>query len=118
MVCANLEKYLCRKVVCEVCFEDFGWNWDAAKGCPESYLCSHCTGTCPTRAQCKIYQRVNSKRKSKTELKKEAEQSSAEHTAQHKQPRIPPVEHSLGSLLPSPRAAPVFGEMGELPRLR
>ena len=60
-VCMNISDGVCRKVICERCFADnkFG-NFDLAYDLKD-WLCPHCSGTCPPRAQCKTYSRVNDK---------------------------------------------------------
>lgn len=60
IVCSNIRLGTCRKVICEKCFERFEWNWDlAAKG--SDWICTHCVGVCPDRAQCSTYCKVNEK---------------------------------------------------------
>lgn len=62
-VCSKIREGLCRKVVCEMCFEqyEFGNFDDAYDMQNSSWLCSHCTDCCPSRAQCATYQRINDK---------------------------------------------------------
>mmetsp|Transcript_13098 Transcript_13098/g.40340 ORF Transcript_13098/g.40340 Transcript_13098/m.40340 type:complete len:283 (+) Transcript_13098:216-1064(+) len=62
-VCKNIELGTCRKVICEKCFTAFGWDWNAATSLSSTWLCTHCTSSCPARSQCGIYNRTNSKRK-------------------------------------------------------
>jgi len=63
VVCANIheEAYTCRKVVCEKCFTDNGWDWEAASTGPAAaaWVCTHCRDTCPARSQCRTYRRTN-----------------------------------------------------------
>lgn len=40
--CANLQTGACRKVVCEKCFDDFGWDWENAIRSDVSWACTHC----------------------------------------------------------------------------
>jgi hypothetical protein len=40
--CGNSHSGTCRKVVCEKCFDVFGWNWAAACAMKESWICTHC----------------------------------------------------------------------------
>lgn len=42
MACARLRSGLCRKVVCERCFNDFGYNWRAAAAPDSGWTCTHC----------------------------------------------------------------------------
>lgn len=63
MCCANFYKGSCRKVICQKCFEEYGWDWEGASANPMSWLCTHCQGACPSRAQCAIYQRTNERRR-------------------------------------------------------
>lgn len=42
MACARLRSGLCRKVVCERCFNDFGYNWGAAAAPDSGWTCTHC----------------------------------------------------------------------------
>jgi hypothetical protein len=62
-VCKNMAKGLCRKIVCERCIVDNGWNYAAIKSNVNSWLCPHCAGLCPARSQCHIYNRINARRK-------------------------------------------------------
>lgn len=63
VVCANIheEAYTCRKVVCEKCFTDNEWDWEAASTGPAAatWVCTHCRDTCPARSQCRTYRRTN-----------------------------------------------------------
>mmetsp|Transcript_3464 Transcript_3464/g.6496 ORF Transcript_3464/g.6496 Transcript_3464/m.6496 type:complete len:278 (+) Transcript_3464:254-1087(+) len=63
VICCNLLSGSCRKAVCEVCFEDNGWDWNAAIHNPNSWVCPHCSGICPTRAQCYTYMKTNCRRR-------------------------------------------------------
>jgi hypothetical protein len=67
-VCRNMEKGLCRKIVCERCIVDNGWNYDMIKSNSSSWLCPHCSGLCPSRSQCHIYNRINARRKRADDL--------------------------------------------------
>lgn len=63
VVCANIheEAYTCRKVVCEKCFTDNEWDWEAASTGPAAatWICTHCRDACPARSQCRTYRRTN-----------------------------------------------------------
>lgn len=63
VVCKNMQRGLCRKTVCQRCFIDQGWNWTQAVQYMSEWICPHCIGRCPQRAQCHIYNRTNGKRK-------------------------------------------------------
>lgn len=60
-VCAEIRSGVCRKVICEKCFAEFGLgDFESATDTgTKSWLCTHCTHTCPRRAQCSTYTRVN-----------------------------------------------------------
>lgn len=60
-VCSKIKYGTCRKVICEKCFQLYGYgDFDAAKKTNETdWLCPHCKGKCPPRAQCRTYQRIN-----------------------------------------------------------
>lgn len=63
--CGRLARGLCRKVVCELCFAKHGWQAAGllARPAPDPrWLCPHCAGTCPPKAQCGTYTRTNYKR--------------------------------------------------------
>eukprot|EP00181_Compsopogon_caeruleus_P006054 CAMPEP_0184678912 /NCGR_PEP_ID=MMETSP0312-20130426/1738_1 /TAXON_ID=31354 /ORGANISM="Compsopogon coeruleus, Strain SAG 36.94" /LENGTH=389 /DNA_ID=CAMNT_0027128023 /DNA_START=221 /DNA_END=1390 /DNA_ORIENTATION=- len=62
-VCGNLRKGICRKTTCEKCFQEFGWDWSSANDPSKNWLCTHCSKTCPDRAQCVIYKRTNDRRR-------------------------------------------------------
>lgn len=60
-VCGKIRLGTCRKVVCEKCFGIYGYG-DFAKAYDTSkteWMCPHCQGGCPARAQCGTYQRIN-----------------------------------------------------------
>lgn len=60
-VCRRINDGICRKVVCEKCFEDYGFgHFDGAYN-TSNWLCAHCSGLCPERAQCQTYGRINDK---------------------------------------------------------
>mmetsp|Transcript_16963 Transcript_16963/g.35200 ORF Transcript_16963/g.35200 Transcript_16963/m.35200 type:complete len:259 (-) Transcript_16963:830-1606(-) len=65
--CSNLEKGACRKVICEVCFGRYGWDLERAKRPGSGWKCTHCTGTCPDKAQCVGYARRKHSRFAKEE---------------------------------------------------
>lgn len=61
--CANIEQGTCRKVICVKCFERFNLgNFQAVvSDAGTNWSCTHCSKTCPERAQCSTYQRTNDK---------------------------------------------------------
>lgn len=65
-VCANIREGMCRKVVCNRCMAEYGWDWDNAVAADTRWVCPHCADSCANvpRAQCHTYQRTNSRRKS------------------------------------------------------
>mmetsp|Transcript_15299 Transcript_15299/g.31087 ORF Transcript_15299/g.31087 Transcript_15299/m.31087 type:complete len:494 (-) Transcript_15299:587-2068(-) len=65
LVCQNFAFGICRKVVCQICFGKHDWEWPSTGENTTDWLCSHCRGVCPERAQCFNYQRTNRKRKTK-----------------------------------------------------
>jgi hypothetical protein len=62
IVCCNMQKGLCRKIVCERCISEQDWVFPAGKDAA-AWLCPHCAGACPARSQCIIYSRINARRK-------------------------------------------------------
>lgn len=67
LACTGLR---CRKVTCEKCFIDFGWDYNYAKTLSD-WTCCHCRGVCPERAQCFIYRRTNDRRHQQLVAKKQ-----------------------------------------------
>lgn len=65
VVCGNIRRLECKKVICRKCFAEQGWNFHEAKSSSgaHTWVCSHCERSCPARAQCKTYKRVNDQRK-------------------------------------------------------
>jgi hypothetical protein len=61
--CNNFRKGTCRKVICEKCFNDYGWDWARFTKKPSEWTCTHCRDCCPSRAQCAIYRRTNERRR-------------------------------------------------------
>lgn len=62
LICGNVEKGTCRKVICWRCVKDFCWDWDALKA-NTNWICTHCRSACPPKAQCFTYKRVNQNRR-------------------------------------------------------
>jgi len=93
--CANVTSGLCRKAVCEKCFEKHGFahEWNVASmnytiiaemnnrlrdTLPEqAWTCFHCRSECPHSAQCKIYARTNKRRHNQLKQKKAAKERAA-----------------------------------------
>lgn len=59
--CTKIKLGTCRKVICEKCFGQYNFgNFEAALNITTStWVCTHCTESCPSHAQCINYQRVN-----------------------------------------------------------
>lgn len=59
--CSKIKDGLCRKVVCDECFQTHGYGKfeDALDVIVSDWLCTHCRGVCPPEAQCFTYQRIN-----------------------------------------------------------
>mmetsp|Transcript_14269 Transcript_14269/g.24470 ORF Transcript_14269/g.24470 Transcript_14269/m.24470 type:complete len:218 (+) Transcript_14269:2-655(+) len=67
--CLNLDKGLCRKIVCEKCLRRMmGDEADRVLREEIPFECFHCRSQCPSWAQCTYYTRANAKRKPKAEL--------------------------------------------------
>jgi hypothetical protein len=65
--CGNLNKGKCRKTICRKCFVQYGWDVEAARDAEATgWVCPHCQGFCPERAQCHIYDRTSERRRNKT----------------------------------------------------
>ena len=45
MACGRLRNGLCRKVVCERCFNDFGYDWESSAAPGSGWICTHCRKT-------------------------------------------------------------------------
>eukprot|EP00188_Purpureofilum_apyrenoidigerum_P002770 Plantae.Rhodophyta-Purpureofilum_apyrenoidigerum.ctg28299.p2 GENE.Plantae.Rhodophyta-Purpureofilum_apyrenoidigerum.ctg28299~~Plantae.Rhodophyta-Purpureofilum_apyrenoidigerum.ctg28299.p2 ORF type:complete len:145 (-),score=15.03 Plantae.Rhodophyta-Purpureofilum_apyrenoidigerum.ctg28299:146-580(-) len=65
-VCSNIDKSLCRKVICIKCFESFQWDYASAVAPDSTWTCTHCQDLCPRCAQCFVYERINSQRKKRS----------------------------------------------------
>lgn len=65
--CKNLVDGSCRKVICDRCFVRYGWSWDDYVKDSSSWLCPHCSESCPPKASCHLYNRINSNRLTKKE---------------------------------------------------
>ena len=60
--CRNLQKGVCRKVVCQGCFTAHNMgDFSRAKGNSNVWECCHCSKTCPPGARCEKYGEVNEK---------------------------------------------------------
>lgn len=70
VVCYNIRRGLCRKVVCKQCCDENGWDWSKVSANLGSWICPHCTNTCPPRAQCFTYERTNERRRNGTMKKR------------------------------------------------
>mmetsp|Transcript_18271 Transcript_18271/g.38163 ORF Transcript_18271/g.38163 Transcript_18271/m.38163 type:complete len:257 (+) Transcript_18271:170-940(+) len=68
--CGNLKRSLCRKVICELCFSDRNWDLDMACSDNGSWLCTHCTNSCPSGAHCFLYDRMNARRAKRNAVEK------------------------------------------------
>lgn len=79
VVCSNIQIGMCLKVTCEKCFQQNGWNFEEAFENPKTWICSHCRGSCPFRAQCSIYQRTNHRRRVSRFLMRKQRESSEEY---------------------------------------
>jgi hypothetical protein len=91
-VCSNIAQGTCRKVTCEKCYVEHGFEGfeGAAEG--SSMKCLHCYGTCPERAQCRTYGRVNDRLRAK-------------RLRNPKQARKAPVKEKVAGVEPSGTAA-------------
>lgn len=64
VICGNLLVGTCRKAICTDCFDKYKWDLSAARHAPPgSWLCTHCRGVCPERAQCVVYNRFSERRR-------------------------------------------------------
>lgn len=62
-ICKRISEGLCRKIVCEQCIREQGWDYETIKKDQSGWLCPHCADICPSRSQCHIYNRINARRK-------------------------------------------------------
>uniref|UniRef100_A0A7S0T5L9 Uncharacterized protein n=1 Tax=Erythrolobus madagascarensis TaxID=708628 RepID=A0A7S0T5L9_9RHOD len=51
-VCRNVVKGVCSRVICEVCFDLFEWDFEEAVSEDSGWICTHCTNRCPQRTSC------------------------------------------------------------------
>jgi len=51
-VCQNVVSGLCSKVICEVCFDKFGWDFESAISEDSGWTCLHCDELCPLDSDC------------------------------------------------------------------
>lgn len=58
-VCSKIRDGICRKVVCERCFDEYGYGNFEEAIIFSNWTCPHCIGICPERAQCRTYSRIN-----------------------------------------------------------
>lgn len=65
-ICKKIAEGLCRKIVCEHCIREQGWDYDAICKNKGQWICPHCANNCPSRSQCHIYNRINARRKKVT----------------------------------------------------
>lgn len=42
IACSRLKRGQCRKVICEKCFDEYGWNWHASISAEAKWECTHC----------------------------------------------------------------------------
>ena len=76
VVCSNIETGTCRKVICEKCLTENGFDFSEASEGPE-WICTHCRFICPTRAQCSTYNRINGERRHRERTVKLGDTSSS-----------------------------------------
>ncbi|KAA8493974.1 hypothetical protein FVE85_3949 [Porphyridium purpureum] len=110
MPCGNLRDGRCKKVLCSVCFDRFGWSWKTASrqnrplallsqqgevagqakrdlaADRDWWLCCHCMGECPPTAACAYY--GTKRRKKASSDAEEAEGSNAVAVASDKKRRL------------------------------
>lgn len=97
--CGNLIKGKCRKTVCKKCFMQYGWDMEVARNSQRTgWVCSHCVGNCPRRAQCHIYDRTSERRRNKAVSHRPKKAQSLAAVALHESPveAFPPT----GAILP------------------
>ena len=59
-VCSNIRRGICRKVVCEKCFDLYKYaDFDSVLNMETEWICPHCSECCPAKAQCGTYQKIN-----------------------------------------------------------
>lgn len=90
--CAALRDGHCRKVVCSRCFDDFplGCTFAEASRPGAEWLCVHCQGACPDRAQCRTYRNVNRRLKLQR-LRHQAKKGGVASPASKPQPKAQPI---------------------------
>lgn len=94
-VCSKIRDGTCRKVICERCFDEYKYgNFDESALCT-SWICPHCSGMCPERAQCRTYSRINDRlrvsrlKQPKRLARRKRQVSPAQHTLKLKSPEAP-----------------------------
>eukprot|EP00179_Madagascaria_erythrocladioides_P001555 CAMPEP_0198318824 /NCGR_PEP_ID=MMETSP1450-20131203/8104_1 /TAXON_ID=753684 ORGANISM="Madagascaria erythrocladiodes, Strain CCMP3234" /NCGR_SAMPLE_ID=MMETSP1450 /ASSEMBLY_ACC=CAM_ASM_001115 /LENGTH=269 /DNA_ID=CAMNT_0044022165 /DNA_START=369 /DNA_END=1178 /DNA_ORIENTATION=+ len=67
VVCANIERSMCRKTVCLRCIETYNWftpqEVDSDVIFNSGFICPHCTGSCPEAARCVLYMKETLRRR-------------------------------------------------------
>lgn len=83
-VCSKIKFGTCRKVICEKCFDSYGYgDFEMAKITNETdWLCPHCNDNCPPRAQCRTYQRINDRLRI-SRLKQERPRGRSSRSSRH-----------------------------------
>ena len=83
LVCGNVEKGSCRKMICEYCFNSYELgDFDALfTRSDNNWVCTHCTATCPEGSQCFKYEETNDRLRL-CRLKSKPSQSAVRHTAE------------------------------------
>lgn len=93
-ICSRVIDGMCRKVVCEFCFDKYGWDrsviddakrvrakngseLDTVRVRKAIWECPHCEGKCGHKAQCKTYGRTNYKRHLRLRNKRNEQQESS-----------------------------------------
>ncbi|KAA8494202.1 hypothetical protein FVE85_4177 [Porphyridium purpureum] len=82
--CSNIRTGTCRKAVCRLCFETYGWDWMRAQDPVSGWPCCHCREECPPNSRCFVYQRANEKRKQKSVVLKADEPNRSSNSSRDK----------------------------------
>lgn len=95
--CRRMAEGFCRKIVCEQCLREQGWNYDDIAANPGSWLCPHCADNCPPRSQCHIYNRINARRKRAGKQNVQQQQPSVATALASSDVLLGPYGHLLGA---------------------
>ena len=116
VVCGNVQRGACRKVICRICFRRYRWSLeDAQNAAPGTWLCTHCRGDCPVRSQCVNYNKTSDRRRLNLVKPRKRNNPDATHcrvevepAKKHKSAPVASDVPPLSAPVPAPAAAAVL----------